>query len=266
VLLRFLVAGAIALAFASTPARAQTSDALDAAEAAAGEGDFERAIQLLTAVTHDGNRHSSELARAYTLLGVVQATLGDDAAAGTAFEWALALDPGMPTPPELGPTQRQMLDRLRAARRGRAIAVTLEAPPEASVGDTISLEGRAEGAPEGTSLQVQITAWPDDDETVALSSDGAGSASLRIPAGAWPDAHEIHVRVEATADGGPALAYRDESVRRRVGGGGGGGGSVFEEAWFWVVVGVVVAGGVTAAVVVTQLPQGITLGRPELIP
>ena len=120
-----------------------------------------------------------------------------------------------------------------------------------------------DGAPAGTSLLVEITAWPDDDETVALSADGAGSASLRVPAGAWPDAREIHVRVEATTDGGPALAYRDAQVRRRAGGGG---GSVLEEAWFWVVVGAVVLGGVAAAVVVTQLPQGTTLGRPELIP
>jgi hypothetical protein len=248
-----------------TLALAQATDALDEAETAAGEGDFERAIQLLTAATHERDRHAADLARAYTLLGVVQATLGDDAAAATAFEWALALDPGMPTPPELGPTQRQMLDRLRAARRGRSLAVTLDAPPDASVDDTVQLEARADGAPEGTSLVVTITAWPDDDETVALTADGAGSTTLRIPAGAWPNAHEIHVRAEATADGGPALAYRDERVRRRMASGGGG-GSVFEEAWFWVVVGVVVAGGVTAAVVVTQVPQAPTLGRPELVP
>lgn len=250
--------------FVSTSASAQ--DSLDAAETAAGEGNFERAIELLTAATQDPERHVSDLARAYTLLGVVQATLGDDAAAGTAFEWALALDPGMPTPPELGPTQRQMLDRLRSARRGRSLEVAVDAPASASVDDAIVLEARADGAPEGTSLRVDITAWPDDDESVALSAVGVGAASLPIPAGAWPQAHEIHVRVEATADGGPVLAYADERVRRLGGAAGGGGGSVFEEAWFWVVAGALVVGAIVTAVVVTQLPHETTLGPPELIP
>ncbi len=250
----------------SSAVEAQGGDALAQAEAAADAGDFERATELLTAVTRDPRRLSPDIARAYTLLGVVQATLGADAAASTAFEWALALDPGMPTPPELGPTQRDMLDQLRRTRRAHPLAITVDAPADASVDDAVVLHASADGAPEGRSLRVEITTWPDDDESAAISANGAGSASVAIPAGAWPAAREIHVRVDATAEsGGPALVHREESVRRR-GAGGGGGGSVFEEAWFWVVVGVVVAGAVTAAVVVTQLPQGATLGRPELIP
>ena len=245
------------------PVEAQT-DALVDAETAAGDGDFERASDLLLTVIHDPRRVSADVARAYALLGVVRATLGEEAAASQAFDWALALDPGLPTPAELGPAQRAMLDRLRAERHGRALAVTLDAPSSASVSEAATLSASATGAPTGESVRVTITAWPDDDESAAIDAEGDGHVELVIAAGAFRSAHEIHVRAEVSA-GGPALAHDDARIARTGGATASGGGEIWQEAWFWVVIGVVAAGAIAGGVLAAVLPHDLTLGPPQLV-
>lgn len=125
-----------------------------------------------------------------------------------------------------------------------------------------SVSAQIGGAAAG--LVVEITAWPDDDESAARSAVGSGHAVLSL-AGAWPDAREIHVLAEvATADEqgaphGPVLARAERSWPVQHASHG-----VLDEPWFWVVLGVIAAGAI-AGVVVATLPQPTTLGPPQLV-
>jgi hypothetical protein len=166
------------------------------------------------------------------------------------------------------------LPRVRTAALLSLVALAplvAHAQDAASTAPTVTLEVSAahdavsaqiEG--DASAFVVEITAWPDDDESAARSAVGTDHAALSL-IGAWPDAHEIHFLAEvAAADEhgaphGPVLARAERSwpiPSARHG--------VLDEPWFWVVLGVIAAGAI-AGVVVATLPQPTTLGPPQLV-
>lgn len=94
---------AIAAISLATVANTAHADALDDARTAVASSDYLNAKPALQAALESGKASAADLADIYRLTGIVEAALGDEAAAEQAFAKWLALDPKGSLPPGTSP-------------------------------------------------------------------------------------------------------------------------------------------------------------------
>lgn len=261
---------AIASFLVDASAHAQAGDPMAAADAAMNEGEFERAATLYEGITREASTVPATASVAYIRLGVVRSILGDEPGANAAFEWALAIDPAIPTPTELGPDARSGLDRLRVARGSHPMAVAVDVASESDRHVALPIAAHVEGAPSGRHVQVRIAAFADGDDTQVRDAQGFDRASLELAAELWPNAREIVVRATLHEADGPALVRREVRITRinpeRASSSGSSdapGPNILVEPWFWTIIGVVAVGAVVGVVVANETAQ-VTLQPPTL--
>jgi hypothetical protein len=233
----------------ATRAAAQTTP-LQEAEAAYVDVDFETTLSASQTAIDSGELSPGELARAYELLGVSAAALGDAEAAREVFLRMLSIEPSRRLDDTVPPRFRAPYmeasgivsarpDRMGAevtlARSYASLRVVLVDPYEMVEG--IRLHMRAEGATEYETFEAPYGA-----EILVPFGGAAGSAPVEY----WlelidPRGNQLVVQ---------GSQFEPNVLGARVASGGGGGGeagpagpSIFEEPVFWIVVGSVIAVG-----------------------
>lgn len=258
-------------------ARAE-QEVLDAALATYGRGELDQALEGFEAALQIGDNSADQLIAIHIHLGILRGAGSDLESARRSFEVALALNPMLPTPDELGGQLRNDFEDLRSARSGRRLMV--EVRPEANA----AIEVAAANAPPGlvSTLGLRATDPGGGTELWTRSVDGAGPTTVALPAVLWQasDRTIVSLVVDALDVHGNLLARGEEELQRSietpdgnddvngvgnqdpnagVGGDGNSDGPPAEgrrrrwEWWqhpaLWVVVGALVVGGVTAGVV-----------------
>lgn len=105
--LRNVVGGlALAVALLSRPAGAAAPDAVEAAERAYNDVDFETQLARATRALEEGHHDPATLANIYRLLGIAHAALSSPEAAKQAFMKLLAIDPDIQLEQVLSPRLR----------------------------------------------------------------------------------------------------------------------------------------------------------------
>lgn len=244
--MRALLAAGIALFLCVPVASAQ----LDDAEAAYLDVDFERTLNAAQAAINSGELEPGELARAYELLGVSAAALGDPDTARDCFLRMLSVDEERQLDDTVPPRLRAPFmeargaltarpDRLHVevvlARAYSALRVALTDPFEMIQG--IRIHVRVEGGTEWTVIDEDY-----QDEIMATFASAASADRLEY----WlevldPRGNRIQVlgtEFEPLVVGRPAPA--PVGGGEAGGAGGGGGPSIAEEPAFWLVLGAVV--------------------------
>jgi len=272
---------ALVLALCSTAGAEERS--LDAALEAYDRGELDQALADFEAVLASGTNAPDDLVTIHVHLGILRGVGGDLESARRSFQTALALNPMLAAPSELGGQLRSLFEDLRSARAGRRLVVELR--PQ---GDT-TFEVSASNAPPGTvsSIRVVARAQPGGPSLWERRMDGPGPTTVTVPAATWPQRVETLVlTVEAFDRSGNRLSLREAELARPAttategigstaepGGDAGAaqateydtgstqasteGGQRRHRRWrwyqhpaFWTVIGVLVVGGVTAGLVV----------------
>jgi len=262
---------------------AQAQGSLSEALGAYRGGELDRAAELFEAALTAGGHGPEELAVIHLHRGILQGSMGDEAAARTSFEIALAVEPTLEAPGELSPTLSQVFEAARAERAGRGIALEMaEAQRASNTTDTV-VRVRASNAPEGLVARIRVRAttsggaapWTEE----LMGADGA----VRIPAAAWRTAWQLRVGLEALDGHGSILARAefdlaapahppapappiDSRPAPEPPSDDDGGGGILASPWFWLVTGVLVAGAITAAVLVATTEDRYVVGAPEVRP
>ncbi len=243
----FLFIAALAL----VAARAEAQTPLQQAEAAYVDVDFETTLSASQSAIDSGELSPGELARAYELLGVSAAALGDAEAAREVFLRMLSIEPDRRLDDTVPPRFRAPYmeasgivsarpDRMGAevtlARANGALRVVLVDPYEMVEG--IRLHMRAEGT-----LEYETFEAPYGAEILVPFGGAAGSAPVEY----WLEL--IDPRGNQLVVQGSEFSPNVLGARAATGGGGGGGEpvpagpSIFEEPVFWIIVGSVIAVG-----------------------
>ncbi|MCC6873008.1 MAG: hypothetical protein IT378_01770 [Sandaracinaceae bacterium] len=254
------------------------------ADAAYGAGELDRALSFYDRLLSTGGLPASTTAHVHLRIGILRASLEGAQAARAHFALALALDPSLTPPPELGPDAQAVFAALAGAQAGRPLRLRLEqdgAARDAPFRLRIIVEGappgaigslRVEASPLGSTASTGSTPWvqrfdgaPDEVEVAAAAWRGAGTLALSVHA---LDAH------------GNELAAAAQDVRAAAAPGGvdlatpapAGGEDFLASPWFWLIAGVVVRGGaaaVTAGVLLATaqdtyvfVPSVMGLSRP----
>lgn len=265
------VAVALALALWCAPVQGQDRP-VDRAFAAYEAGELDVALELFDAALRAPDNEPSELLIIHLHLGVLLGATGQDEAARRSFAAALALDPELEAPPELGGELRQWFIEQRASRV-EAMSVEAQAPPDLATGRTVTLQVEVHHAPEGLveSLRLRIG---ESDEGWSLTIGGQGPSPVAIPAEAWPAEGSATLVIEALDEHGGVLARTEVMVPPREDGpeaieeGGPDEGDEprpwYHNPWLWVGLGVLVAGGVTVGVVLGTAEDQYILGAPRV--
>ncbi|MCB9596804.1 MAG: hypothetical protein H6719_29040 [Sandaracinaceae bacterium] len=243
-------------------------------------GRIEEALAAFEQVRQSATDDPAALVTTHVYLGVIHAAMGDEPLARRDFAVALALDPSLSPPSELGPAQQRIFEDVRQSTR--ALTVSVEAPDAPVAGEPVALRASAQNVPAHIVAALRVRATPEDGEAWVTRVEGT-EAAVTVPASAWSGGTRLSLLVEAlTTHGGvlargqqplvarlpdvvaaaavdtadPAVATTDE-----------GGGSVAEEAWFWILIGALVAGGVAAAILIPTVgTQDVyDLGAPTIV-
>lgn len=264
---RLLSVAAFAAMLASGVAHAQDAGALERAENAYQEIDFEGVRTHAIEALRNGGLEPAQLARVYELLGVASSALGDADGARDYFVRMLWLDPDAQLDESVSPRMREPYLEARGIRMARPgtlevetgidrgssqVHVTLRDPSD--MGRRVRVAARIEGDTEYTTHEYEAQT------ELAANLDGADTAD-RIEY--FVQVLDRHGNV-ILAEGGPfaprvvgrqpGAAASEESG----GGGGGGGASITDDPAFWpIVLGIVgglvlVGGGIAIGVVVDQ--------------
>ena len=265
---RLLTIGVVLAALAATSARAQDGSALEQAESAYLEVDFEGTRDHALEALRGGRLDPAQLVRAYQLLGIASSALGDEDAARDYFVRMLGIDLDATLDESVPPRLRNPYLEARgiwAARQGRlgievgldrersAVQVTLRDPTD--MARRVRVAARVEGAAEYATQEYPAGA------SVSAAVAGAAEAD-RVEY--YVEVLDMHGNV-IVSEGGP-FAPRVVG-RTAVEGGGGGGLGIFGEPVLWIVVGavVLVALGIGIGVGVDQSSQlgletGVSIG------
>lgn len=277
----------VALASSARGEQATLEDALGAYS----RGELDQALEGFELALSRGGNSADQLVDIHVHLGVLRGASGDVDAARRAFEVALALDPMLSAPAELGGQLRSVFDDIRGARSGRRMAMSLRIIDETSVELVVT------SAPLGlvSTLQIRALSPENGQELWSRPIDGAGPATLALPGDLWQgDDHALVTLVAEAQDRyGNTFArgqvelqrpeeerpQEDEVVpdqtltqqqivdngneeqqerRRRF--------EWYQHPALWVVVGLVVAGGVATGVVLGTRDDAdrYMLGAPQV--
>lgn len=249
-------ARAAMLAFAITlaPGAALAQDALQQAEAAYLEVDFEGTYSHAIAALRAGGHDPTQLVRIYQLLGISASALGHEDEARDYFVRMLGIDRDAELDSSVPPRLRDPFLEARgvwAARPGRlgirvgldrarsALRVELSDPTD--TGRRVLVHTRLEGEAQYVTQDAEARA------TIEVPVQGAASADRVEYYVELLDEHRNVMLAEGTAFE-PRVVGRE---RVAPGPAAAGGPSIFEEPVFWIVVGAVVAvaAGITMGVV-----------------
>ena len=194
---------ALALLGLASTATAQSPEAGGVAEADAayGAGELDRALSFYDRLLSTGGLPASTTAHVHLRIGILRASLEGAQAARSHFALALALDPSLTPPPELGPDAQAVFAALAGAQAGRPLRLRLEhddAARDAPFRLRIIVEGappgaigslRVEASPLGSTASTGSTPWvqrfdgvPDEVEVAAAAWRGAGTLALSVHA------------------------------------------------------------------------------------
>ncbi len=192
--------------------RASAEDAtIASAEAAYARGALREANRLFVAAWHEPGHDRAELVRIHVHLGILAGAMGAERGSSAHFAIALALDPQLATPAELGGRDRARFER---ARRGAALALHLEAPTHAETGASFRVEVSVTAAPAGLVRRVELacsgTALPAEATLRAGQLDGA---TATVPAGACGTA-DVVIIATALDEFGGVLAHHEARIVR----------------------------------------------------
>lgn len=239
---------AVVALFALAPSIAAAQSPLQQAEAAYVEVDFETTLTASQSAIDSGELSPTELARAYELLGVSAAALGDAEAAREVFLRMLSIDPDRRLDDTVPPRLRAPFmeargivtarpDRMGAevtlVRANGALLVRLVDPYEMVEG--VRLHMRAEG-----SVEYETFEAPYGEEILAPFAPASGDAAVEY----WLEV--IDPRGNQLVVEGTQFEPNVLGARAVVSGGEGpapAGTSILEEPVFWIIVGSVVAVG-----------------------
>jgi hypothetical protein len=196
VLKRLGIAAVVALACAGT-AEAGNDTSLAQARRDVDASDYLAARSDLVAALNSGTADPDQLAEIYRLSGIVEAALGDTAAATTAFSKWLALDPRAELPAGTSPKITRPFDAAAKKKPGK-----LELKPETSAepphlaivveSDPLKLVARAR-------VYVSVDGQPE--KKLEATNNGKGKLELDLPRG-----KRLDVRVEALDEHGNTVA------------------------------------------------------------
>jgi len=244
---------------------------------------FDSAFESFERALDSGGLGPQQLAQVYLHLGALHAIRGQLALARDAFVVALAIDPSLEPPRDLGPRHRGSFYEAQRIRSGRSFALSLRAPESVRRDQHLQLGVSLSDAPESvvTSIEVRATdaaggaAWsrrvepdatmfaidPSDWTTDALlvtvnALDTRGNvlalASLTLTARA-PDSSTETSELSVT----PVLLASELRPA------GHDDASFFAEPWFWIVVGALLVGAaVTLGVVLAAADDRYSIGAP----
>ena len=283
-----LLAAAVAIA-AVTPARGERAG-VEAALEIYDQGELDRALDAFEAALGAGGNRPEDLVTIHVHLGVLRGAGGDTEAARRSFETALALNPMLPAPSELGGQLRSLFEDLRSARSGRVLGV--EVRPLSEDGASGRVEAAAVNAPPGlvASLRIEASGARGGAASWTRTLTGAGPSVVTVPDEAFAGAPLVSLSVAALDAQGNVLARADTELGRAAATEGPGPSAPPDEAveapastpdadtattprrrwvWyrhpaFWVAIGLVVAGGVTAGVVVGTAEDRYVVGAPRV--
>jgi len=131
----------LAVAVCEGPGRAQSPTGPDLLGQAQQELEalrYEQAAPLLDRAWRAGGHGPARLALLFRLTGEVAVTLGQGAAADTAFQRLLALDPGAALPEGTSPKIAARLEAARAALGGRSLRVDIDRRDRAVIANVVS--------------------------------------------------------------------------------------------------------------------------------
>lgn len=260
----------LVLLLAPSAAAAQTgSELLDQAEQAYSNVDFESARQSATQAIDAGGLSPTQLVRAYQLVGVSDAALGDNPAAREAFVMMVAIDPDVrlddTVPPRLRApfleargtvsARARLGAEVQLARAYGALRIALSDPRE--LVSHVRLHYRVEGQVEFTTSEHEPA------EEIMARATGASSADRMEYWLECLDEHGNQLLLLGT-EYEPRVVGRIATASSSGGGGGGGGGSgdgdggeggggeggpgIVGDPIFWIIIGGVVLVGAGIAV------------------
>lgn len=271
--MRLLTLLVITLGTVLAPASVR-AQALPEADAAYEAAELDRALLLYERARSEGGLSSDALTRAYRRLGILYASTGDDDAAADRFEMALALDPEMAAPAELGPAQIRLFETIRTSRDGATLR--LEATPSGPVErGAARIEVRIEGAPEGAVSRLRMSSL-EDDGALRWRAELEPGPTLDVADEAWGEGPSAQLRVEALDAASNTMAQTSVTLTRLavqaapvdpLAGEVEGPSESDDGVLIGVIVGVVVAlaaaAGITAAILLTSEDEYFLVPRLE---
>ena len=273
VVVRALALLSVGLFVSTSIARAQD---LETGLAQYREGRLRDALATLELAVAAPLDDRAALSTAHLHLGILRASLGDEARARTDFAMACALTPGLAAPAELRPALRRVFDEscatasalrmdARASDAGLVVALSGGVP---GLVERLRVRAGDEVLAEVDAASEQTIALADRSRAVlleALASGGTVVARAELAA-PTPTPEPVAASLGAplpeptrTEVAEVALAPTPEPSR---------GPDV--EPWIWVVLGIAVAGGiaggVAGGVIASEQPSGLVLSMPEIVP
>ncbi|MEM7608926.1 MAG: tetratricopeptide repeat protein, partial [Myxococcota bacterium] len=204
-------------------------------------GEVEEAQRAFEAARAAGELDPAAVARVERYLGIVYASLGEDARALQSFERSLAVDPEQATPTEIGPEQQAFFETAR--RSAEALDVAVSRQGEGYMAELI-------GAPAGWVATTVVSFGARE-----VQSDGP-QVEFAPNAAEWL-ADRLPVRIVARDEFGNVVHRGRAELERTNRGEGRGRGRAIG---IGIAAALVVAGGVVAAILLTRGDDGFSSG------
>lgn len=266
-------AALIALCAAQSAAAQERS--LERAFTAYQAGELDVALERFEQALRAPGNEPHDLAAIHLHLGVLRGAVGDLTATEQCFAFALAIEPDLEPPPELGGDLRERFTEIRDVRGGQSVTLNLQTPAGLTTGTEAAIRLSAEHAPEGL-IQALRLSLPDGGWSRTV--EGTAPVEVSIPTEAWPpegatrlvaEALDEHGGVvartsievpaaaidQATEETGDDTSPEVERERRR---------PWYRSPWLWIGVGALVVGGAVTGVVLGTAEDRYVIGAPQV--
>lgn len=244
------------------------------AEQAYDGGRLEAALERYQQALSSGELSPSQVVHAQRGLGILLGAAGKTEEAREAFRVAVAIDPSLSPPPELGPPIEALFQEAKAAQGGAKAAV------RAQWLDRTHLQMRVENLPPNGISGFRVV---QGDSPIATVPSSGGEAATRIL-----EAHSaVSVRVEAFDQYGNTLtaievhpygaqeegARPPQSTHQLLGSSTSGSadvfvddqGSIWTNPWLWIGTAVLLIAGGAAIALAASAEEQVTVGAPEVL-
>lgn len=275
--MRAALAGCSLLAWVITaPVRAQSEPLVIALEAYQS-GELDVALERFDEALRVPGNAPAELVQIHLHLGILRAIARETEAARRDMDAALAIEPTLQPPSEMGPDARALFETVRQARGGRAVRLTATAAGPVRNDAATTLRVAIADAPPALIASVRVLAAPPSSEEPAVMNVAGVPPTVEIPASVWAGGRALVVVVEGLDEHGGSVvrgeARLDALLPGREAAGASGrevgtddGGGFWASPWPWIGLVALVAAGVTAGVLLFGIEDAYTVGAPEVTP